>query len=178
MKLKTFLQIFGVIAVVATLVPVIAADFWWIRIYDYFHIQLTLLTMAALAAYFIRFDIKRKADYIFMGVLLACFLYQLLGIYPYLPHKNYVVGEASPGQTENNLIRFYAANVLQKNTDPSLLIKEIKQKDPDILLFTETDLKWRDNLTQAVSGYPYKVEVPLENTYGMLLYSKLEMLDP
>ena len=178
MKLKTFLQIFGIIAVVATLVPLFAADFWWIRIYDYFHIQLTLLTLAALAAYFIRFDIKSKADYIFMGVLLSCFIYQLLGIYPYLPHKNYIVGEASSGLSENNLIRFYAANVLQENTDPSLLIKEIEQKDPDVLLFTETDLKWRNNLSQAVSDYPYKVEIPLDNTYGMLLYSKLEMLEP
>ncbi|MFO7719137.1 MAG: endonuclease/exonuclease/phosphatase family protein [Gillisia sp.] len=178
MKLKTFLQIFGVIAVVATLVPLFAADFWWIRIYDFFHIQLTLLTLTALAAYFIRFDIKRKEDYIFMGVLLTCFIYQLIAIYPYFPHKNYFVGEASPTQNENNLIHFYAANVFQDNTDSSLLIKDIEEKDPDILLLTETDLRWRDNLSQAVLGYPYKVEVPLDNTYGMLLYSKLEMLDP
>lgn len=178
MKLKTFLQIFGVIAVVATLIPLVASDFWWIRIYDYFHIQLTMLTLAALAAYFIRFDIKRKEDYVFMVVLLICFVYQLVGIYPYLPHKNYIVGDASPDQSENNLIRFYAANVLQENTDPSLLIQEIIQKDPDVLLLTETDLTWRNNLSKAVSGYPYKVEIPLENTYGMLVYSKLEMLDP
>ncbi len=178
MKLKSFLQIFGVIAVVATLVPLFAADFWWIRIYDYFHIQLTLLTLTALAAYFIRFDIKEKKDYIFMGVLLTCFIYQLVGIYPYLPHKDYIVGDASPSQSEDNLIRLYAANVLQKNTDPSLLIQEIEQKDPDVLLLTETDLRWKNDLSQAVSGYPYKVEVPLENTYGMLLYSKLEMLEP
>ena len=178
MKLKTFLQIFGATAVVATLIPLFAADFWWIRIYDFLHIQLTLLTLAALAAYFLRFDIKRKEDYIFIGVLLACFIYQLVAIYPYLPHNDYKVGEASSGQTENNLIHIYAANVLQENTDPSVLIMEIEQKDPDIVLLTETDLKWRDNLSQAVSGYPYKVEVPLDNTYGMLLYSKFEMMDP
>ena len=82
MKLKSFLQGFGILAVIITLIPLIAADFWWIRVFDYPHIQLTLLTLTAIAAYFLRFEIKSWRDYVFMGVLLACFTYQFAKIYP------------------------------------------------------------------------------------------------
>lgn len=178
MKLKSILQILGIIAVVMTLIPLVAADFWWIRIFDYLHIQLTLLTLTAIAAYLIRFNIRWKEDYIFMGVLLACLTFQIIKIFPYLPHKNYEVGEASSDEKKENHIKIYAANVLQKNTKPDLLIQEIKIQDPDVILFTETNKRWQEALAKVVAKYPYKIEVALDNTYGMLVYSKLEMIDP
>ncbi|MCF4101682.1 endonuclease/exonuclease/phosphatase family protein [Gillisia sp. M10.2A] len=178
MKLKPFLQGFGIFAVVLTLIPIAAADFWWIRMFDYPHIQLTILTFVALMTYFIKFDVKWVEDYVFVVVLAACFLFQLLKIYPYLPHSNYEVGDSSPTVDKANTIKFYAANVLQKNTNPDLLIKEIEDKDPDILLLTETDKRWQNDVASAVAKYPYKAEMPLDNTYGMLLYSKLKMKDP
>ncbi|PRX50585.1 endonuclease/exonuclease/phosphatase family protein [Salegentibacter salegens] len=177
MTLKGFLQVFGIIAVVMTLVPLIAADFWWIRIFDYLHIQLTLLTLAAIAAYFIRFDIKRAEDYIFMGVLLACFLFQVVKIYPYFPHKNYEVGQVSE-ENFSNKFSLYAANVLQKNENPNLILADIKKQNPDVLLFTETNTRWKDDLAAVTNSYPYKVEIPLDNTYGMLFYSRLELKNP
>lgn len=178
MNLKSFLRIFGVIAVVITLVPLIAADFWWIRVFDYLHIQLTLLTLTAIAAYFIRFNIRWQEDYIFMGVLLACLTYQVIKIFPYLPHDDYEVGEASSLEKNENHIKFYSANVLQKNKKPDLLIEEIKKQNPDVILFTETNKRWQRDLAEVVADYPYKIEVPLDNTYGMLVYSRLEMTNP
>jgi len=177
MTLKGFLQVFGVIAVVMTLIPLIAADFWWIRIFDYLHIQLSLLTLTALAAYFIRFDIKRAEDYIFMGVLLACFIFQVVKIYTYFPHRNYEIGEVSE-ENFNNKFSLYTANVLQKNENPNLVIADIKKQNPDVLLFTETNTRWKNDLTEIANAYPYKVEIPLDNTYGMLLYSRLELKNP
>jgi len=177
MTLKGFLQVFGVIAVVMTLVPLIAADFWWIRIFDYLHIQLTLLTLTAIAAYFIRFDIKRAEDYIFMVVLLACFLFQVVKIYPYFPHGNYEVGEVAE-ENFSNKFSLYTANVLQENENPGLIIADIKKQNPDVLLFTETNTRWKDDLASIADTYPYKVEIPLDNTYGMLFYSRLKLKNP
>ncbi|OEY71423.1 endonuclease/exonuclease/phosphatase family protein [Salegentibacter salarius] len=177
MTLKGFLQVFGIIAVVMTLIPLIAADFWWIRIFDYLHIQLTLLTLTAIAAYFIRFDIKRTEDYIFMGVLLACFLFQVVKIYPYFPHGNYEVGDVSE-ENFSNKFSLYAANVLQKNENPDLIIADIKKQNPDVLLFTETNTRWKNDLAEITASYPYKVEAPLDNTYGMLFYSRLPLKNP
>ncbi|TDN89312.1 endonuclease/exonuclease/phosphatase (EEP) superfamily protein YafD [Salegentibacter sp. 24] len=177
MTLKGFLQVFGIIAVLMTLIPLIAADFWWIRIFDYLHIQLTLLTLTAIAAYFIRFDIKRVEDYVFMVVLLGCFFFQVIKIYPYFPHDNYEVGEVSE-ENFTNKFSLYAANVLQKNKNPKKLIADIKKQNPDVLLFTETNTRWKEDLSVITDTYPYKIEVPLDNTYGMLFYSRLKLKKP
>ena len=103
MTLKTFLRAFGILAVILTLIPLIAADYWWIRMFDYPHIQLTLLTLAALAAYFLRFEIKSWRDYAFVGVLLICFLYQFVKIMPYTPLVPLEVGEPSENVDENSI---------------------------------------------------------------------------
>lgn len=174
MKLKSFLQAFGITAIVLTLVPFIAADFWWIRIFDFPHTQLTILTMVALVTYFIKFDIKNKEDYIFVFVLGACFSYQLLKIYPYLPHGNFELLSAS-SDNEGPDLKFYIANVYQDNENSSLLKEEIRKKDADILLFMETDTRWMNSIREVVEAYQYRVEVPLANTYGMLLYSKFPL---
>lgn len=174
MKLKAFLQAFGLVAIIFTLIPFIAEDYWWIRVFDFPHTQLTILTMVALLTYFIKFDIKRREDYIFAIVLGACFTYQLLKIYPYLPHGNYELLEAS-AESEDLEIKFYIANVLQDNENPNILIQEIERRDADVLLFMETNSRWMNDIRKAVTAYPHRVEVPLDNTYGMLLYSKFPL---
>ncbi len=179
MKLKTFLEAFGILAVVLSLFPFVAADYWWIRIFDYPHVQLTILTLVALLVYFFRFNMRSWRDYAFVAVLAGCFLLQLTKIYPYTPFaskqikKNTIV---DPGRS----ISIMAANVLQKNKEYKKVLDEVLLRDPDLLIFTETDTTWRNQLRKGLQGfgYDYKVETPLSNTYGMLLYSKLQLIDP
>lgn len=179
MKLKPILQGFGILAVVITLIPLIAADFWWIRMFDYPHIQLTLLTLTAIAAYFFRFEIRSWRDYTFMAVLIACFIFQFGKIYPYTPFAPYDVGKPTEDVNEQTGFMLLTSNVLQKNKEKGLLIEEMKKLNPDIAVFTETDAKWNEAIRSGLgSDYPYKVEVPLDNTYGMILYSKLKLIDP
>ena len=66
MKLRRFFQIFGLLAIVLTIAPFVAADYWWIRVFDFPHIQLTILTGVALLLYFIKFNIRWIEDYIFV----------------------------------------------------------------------------------------------------------------
>jgi len=155
MKLKAFLQAFGLVAIIFTLIPFIAADYWWIRVFDFPHTQLTILTMVALLTYFIKFDLKSKEDYIFAIVLGACFTYQLLKIYPYIPHGNHELMDASPENGDLE-IKFYIANVLQDNDNPNILIQEIKNRDADILLFMETNNRWMKDIQPAVTAYHHR----------------------
>jgi endonuclease/exonuclease/phosphatase (EEP) superfamily protein YafD len=179
MNLKSFLQGFGILAVIITLIPLIAADFWWIRMFDYPHIQLTLLTLTAIAAYFLRFEIRSWRDYAFMAVLITCFIFQFGKIYPYTPFAAYDVGKPTEAVDKESGFMLLTSNVLQKNTETRLLIEEMKKLDPDIAVFTETDAIWSDAIKAGIGkDYPYKVEVPLDNTYGMLLYSKLKLINP
>lgn len=176
MKLKPFLQGFGLVAILLTLIPFIAADYWWIRVFDFPHTQLTILTFVALVVYFMKFNIKWIQDYVFVAVLGACFAFQLIRILPYVPHGNFEMED----HTEDNeapKIKFYIANVLQDNDKPDKLLKEIQEQDADIFLFMETNRRWMEDIRPAVSEYKYRVEVPLDNTYGMLLYSRLPLRD-
>jgi len=178
LKLKPILQTVGITAVTFTLLPLLAADYWWIRMFDYPHIQLTILTLVALITYFMRFEIKRWQDYVFVTVLIGCFIFQYIKIHPYTPYAAYEVLN-NTHQEKRKTIKLYTSNVLQTNEEYQLLINDYKEKDPDILLFVETNHTWMQEIKNTLpSSYKYRVEVPLDNTYGMLLYSKLELVNP
>lgn len=178
MRLKPFLQFLGIIAVLFTLFPFVAVDYWWIRIFDFPHTQLTIFTFVALIVYFVRFDIRSWRDYSFVLILTGCFVFQLGKIYPYTPFAAYEVKENDKVDPDNTL-KILVANVLQKNTQHDLLLKEILLKNPNLIVLTETNERWRKHLSPALEDrYPYKVEVPLDNTYGMLLFSNYELENP
>lgn len=178
MKLKTILQTFGALTVVLTLARFIAVDYWWVRMFDFPHVQLTILSVIAFLAYFIKFDFKWRNDYIFATLMLVCMLYQFAKIYIYTPLASYEILEATSTDTDKQ-IKFFAANVLQKNKEKNHLLSEIKKADADILLLTETNQAWRDVIVNDLDpAYKYRVEIPLDNTYGMLMYSKLELVNP
>lgn len=179
MSVKPVLQAIGVLAVVLTLFPFVAADYWWIRMFDYPHVQLTIFTLVALLIYFFRFDIRSWRDYTFIGVLSACFLFQLTKIYPYTPFADYQVKnnlEVNKDRTVSLLI----TNVLQKNKEYRKVLDEILLTDPDIIILTEANNRWRNELAPFIRkfGYTFQAEMPLDNTYGMLYYSRLKSINP
>ncbi|RMB57648.1 endonuclease/exonuclease/phosphatase family protein [Dokdonia sinensis] len=177
MKLKHFLQGFGILAVILTLLPLIAIDYWWIRIFDFPHAQLTTLTLIAIVTYFIKFDIKYYKDYLFVSVLIACFAFQLTKIYSYTPFSGKEALDSTITSQDSSLT-IYSANVLQKNEEYQLVLDQIEQRNPDIVLLMETDTKWKDGVNGTLSQkYPHHLLQPFDNTYGMLLYSKLPMTD-
>ena len=178
MTFKTFLQILGGTAIVLTLLPFIAADYWWIRVFDFPHLQLTVFTAIATFAYFMRFDIKWFKDYVFMTVMIACLVFQVLKIYPYTGIAKYEVLNAQNEKSEAQF-NIMVANVLQKNTKYDSLLAEVKTRNPDILLLLEADDKWLNAINPTLKNeYPYYKGAPLSNTYGMLLYSKLPLQNP
>ena len=177
-KLYTAIEIFAGLAIVLTLVPLIAIDYWWIRVFDFPHIQLTILTMVAFILFFIQFKWNCWQDYVVAAGLAACFVFQYTKIHSYLPYAEKDVNTTSDSY-QGDIIKIYTANVLQKNKKPAQLQQYIDTTTADILLFMETNLEWQDDIKKVLpSAYRYQVEVPLDNTYGVLLYSRLELVDP
>ena len=175
MNLKVFLKAFGIIAILLTLIPLIAANFWWIRMFDYPHLQLTSLTLIALLVYFIRFDVKSVGDYFFSLAIVACFVFQLLKIWPYTKLASLELLDAETAQVDSRL-KIFTSNVLQKNKDWEKVVSEAKKFDPDLMLFTETNPWWANQLKSAFSSsYAYQESVPLDNTYGMIMFSRFQL---
>lgn len=75
-------------------------------------------------------------------------------------------------------IKLLTANVLQKNENNDRLINLIKDLDADIMVLTEANNRWKNVIIKYLSSeYKYKVELPLDNTYGILMYSKFELIN-
>ena len=160
-------------AVLCTLLPLVVLDYWWIRIFDFPHVQLTGFTLFALLIYFIRFDIKSFKDYLFVSVLAGCFTFQMLKIYKYTPLFT-VEANSSTIVEDSNTLKLFSANVLQKNKDYQIVLNQISEKNPDVVLLMETDQTWKNAIhTHLAEKYPYQLLKPLDNTYGMLFYSQL-----
>ncbi|MGS2726256.1 endonuclease/exonuclease/phosphatase family protein [Psychroserpens sp. BH13MA-6] len=177
MTFKLVLKIFGIIAILITITPIFALDYWWIRIFDFPHTQLTFLTALAILVYFIKFDFKNEGDYAFVLILVACFVFQFVKIYPFTLFAGEELKPSSKNVTTQ--ISFLTANVYQDNEDTQKIIKAIDDSDADVMVLTEANNRWRDVISQAISDdYKYQIEFPLDNTYGMLLYSKLKLVNP
>ncbi|MDN3494237.1 endonuclease/exonuclease/phosphatase family protein [Winogradskyella bathintestinalis] len=173
--LKNILTGFGMLAIILTLMPFVALDYWWIRMFDFPHLQLTFLTVLAILFYIIKFDFKAWRDYLFIGILIACCIFQFLKIFPYTAFAQYEVLNSEKNKPK---ISLFTANVLQKNREYQLLKTMYKDINADIMLFTETDSKWTNALNADMSPiFGHTIKVPKENTYGMLLYSRLELFD-
>lgn len=80
---------------------------------------------------------------------------------------------AAPDETISLLI----ANVLQENRDAATFLRRIEETGPDIILAVETSSWWDAQLAILQERYPHAVRHPQENTYGMHLFSRLELRD-
>jgi endonuclease/exonuclease/phosphatase (EEP) superfamily protein YafD len=72
-------------------------------------------------------------------------------------------------------ISILVSNVLTPNTQYHKLLEIVHRRQPDILLTLESDKKWEEALKELEEEYKYTVKVPMDNLYGMHLYSKLKL---
>lgn len=74
-------------------------------------------------------------------------------------------------------VSILVSNVLTPNSAYHKLIEQVQQHQPDMLLTLESDSAWQRALAVLHDDYPHRVAVPLDNLYGMHLYSRLPLHD-
>jgi endonuclease/exonuclease/phosphatase (EEP) superfamily protein YafD len=57
------------------------------------------------------------------------------------------------------------------------MLNLVNKYNPDLFITTETDIIWQKALSSLEEQFPHRVMVPQSNTYGLHLYSKLELED-
>ncbi len=108
--------------------------------------------------------------------LIAALAYQLKMVLPYTFIWKKQVKQVKQDQLDpQRQISLIVSNVLTTNTQYHRLIEQIQTHQPDLVLTLETDQTWQNELSVIEADYPYRVPVPLDNLYGMHLYSKLEL---
>jgi endonuclease/exonuclease/phosphatase (EEP) superfamily protein YafD len=162
--------------ILATALPLVRAEAWWIRIFDFPRLQILILAALAAAAYLPFLD-GSTPSLLFMGALLASLAYQCFMMFPYTPFARKQVDDSKRASDASTVCLLFA-NVLMTNRDSGRLKALIRRVDPDLVLAVETDEWWRGELAFLKETHQYAVEHPRDNTYGMLLYSRLPLVDP
>ena len=83
--------------------------------------------------------------------------------------------EGSPD--DDNIVSILSANVKMSNRDYERTLDAVRMIDPDILIFLETDEGWANALRALKTDWPEVAGKPLDNTYGMLLFSRYTLID-
>ena len=173
--MKAILTLLALSFITATLLPLLRNDQWWIRIFDFPRAQIAVGGIVLIAAFLLWGGVARILDGLVLAGLVLCIGYQLFQMLPYTPlfGKQVLPAEASHGGAGLSLL---IANVLMTNHEADAFLELVRTRDPDVILTVETDGWWEERLRVLESDYPYTVKHPLENTYGMLLYSRLELV--
>lgn len=179
--LHGLILVVSLVAILWTLLPLLRSDAWWIRGFEFPRVQITVLLFVTWVLYGAAIGWSRPLDVAFLSALGLCIAFQLIQIAPYtLPYPVQLkpaeveAEAASSGATLSVVV----ANVLTPNRNAEALLKHIRSVDPDVVMAVETDEWWESQLDQLNADYPYAVKHPLDNLYGMHLYSKLELIDP
>lgn len=160
--------------VLISFLPLVRSDFWTFRILEYPRFQKLILGFFCLFVQFFLWQQNKDAFPFLFAASAICCVYLLVKIYPYTPFapKEMVRADA---YTKEGSLKILTANVLQTNQDFGRMLQQIRSMDPDLVFLLETDESWAAGVKELDKTYPYQIKKPLNNTYGLLFYSRLPL---
>jgi endonuclease/exonuclease/phosphatase (EEP) superfamily protein YafD len=164
------------ILVTATLLPLWRNPHWLVRGMDFPRLQLAAIALLLMLAQVVSLNLAEPQAWTLIGLTLACLAWQLWWITPYtiLWRKEVKTTKNSSPDCKLSIL---TANVLTSNRNVDALLKLVDQYKPDVLVTLESDEWWQRHLYTLESSMPYSMKCPLDNLYGMHVYSRLPLED-
>lgn len=159
--------------IICSFIPLIKNDYWTFRVFEYPRMQKLVIGLCSLALLLVFAQASNYKTTV-AALLIATIAYLIYQILPFTPLWKKQVETAKkdiPDQTLNIMI----SNVYEFNENHSGCLAEIKKNNPDLVFLLETNQRWADALASLDESYPYHLKQPLENTYGLLFYSKFPL---
>ncbi len=177
--LRIVLTVLAVVLVLATALPLTRSSEWWVRMFDFPRMQIAVAAVVVLALY-ATFDVwmgePTKWEWVLLVALAAATAYQVVRMVPYTPLHSVQTLDAEAALADSSRrFRFVVSNVLMENRDGDRWLRVMREADPDVIAAVETDGWWAETARALADDYPHHVEVPQDDTYGMLVYSKLPL---
>ena len=162
------------ILVLLTVLPLFETDEWWVRLWDYPRLQIATLLAISLVGLVIIGPRKGRLFWIAVAGGLAALTWQLLQVASYIP--GWPVEVAVTEQCDpKRRVRLLNANVLLTNKDHEALLRLVRGTDPDAVLLLEPGPEWAEAVRPLFRDYPHRVSLPIPNTYGLMLLSRLPL---
>lgn len=175
--LRIILLIFSILSLIAVMMPLIRKDLWVYRIFDYPRLQKIFIIGVLLAIWVSLYhDSDSWFDLFVIGALLLSFIFLGYQILPFSPFGEKMI-EKSKNEDSDETLDVLVSNVYQYNSKYEKLLAVIENRNPDIIFLLETDKKWVKAVNKLQEEYPYSIEIPMDNTYGLLFYSKLKVVN-
>jgi endonuclease/exonuclease/phosphatase (EEP) superfamily protein YafD len=163
----------GLLLLLPTLLPLLSVEWWWVRVWDFPRAQLVGLYLVMIVLLLLVAG-RGWASLAISGLLALALLHQLTWIVPYLPLAPLQTQYATMTDQAFTL-RILIANVLMTNRAADRFISMVERIEPDLVIITEPDAWWAEQLGVLDVSFPYHTKYPLENTYGMMVYSRLPL---
>lgn len=168
------LSLFTALLLLVTILPLSRNPHWMVRGLDFPRLQIACLALALLTVHLWLLDWPKAMTWILIAATASCLIWQISWILPYSIVWPREV-KSSAGNNPVRQISILTANVLTPNRQADLLIELVNTHQPDVLVTLESDQWWEDQLQVLETDMPYSVKCPLDNLYGMHVYSKLPL---
>lgn len=173
--MDTALTAASVFFIAVSWAPLLPSSHWLVRVWEFPRLQIAAIISLLLIGYAFKvtcYAPLNSLSLILVVGLIVSLIYQVVWIIPYTPLYKREVQCVSNEDTSRNL-SVLSSNVYMPNNDFRKLIEHVRNKHPDFLVTLESNEKWQKGISEIESEYPYRKFCPLENLYGMHLYSKI-----
>jgi endonuclease/exonuclease/phosphatase (EEP) superfamily protein YafD len=164
-----------VLVVLCTMLPLIRTGRWWIRALDFFRLQIA--TIALLTCGLVLVVSNESFLRLWLLVVLAgCLIFHGYRLYPYtlLSAPQVLPATKTDPAYQMSLL---VANIQMDNHQSDRFIATVRAANPDVICLLETDEWWIHHLHELTDAYPYTVQQPQDNFYGMAVYSRFPLLN-
>lgn len=165
-----------VILVILTLLPLWRYEAWWVRSLDFPRLQLFYISLLLLVVETIRLDFSQLEAWLLISPAVLCLVYHAWWILPYTRWFKAEVRSVDKVDPRRS-VRILTANVLMTNRNAGAFLGLVRETRPDVLVTLESNEWWQSRLDSLASDYTFTIKCPLENLYGMHVYSRFPLTD-
>ncbi|WP_077343130.1 endonuclease/exonuclease/phosphatase family protein [Pseudocolwellia agarivorans] len=162
--------------IAATIIPLLRCSHWLIRIFDFPRLQFIIGGCILLISQVLFMPNTSPLFFTYFTLTMLSIIWQLWWVLPYTRFWRKEV-QTSKEHDPKNQLTILNYNVLMMNRNAGALIELVKFHNPDVLVTLESDKWWEKALSTLTQEMPYTVNCPLDNLYGMHVFSKLPLAD-
>lgn len=173
------LQLTGTLLALCSFLPLIKTSLWWLRILDFPRVHIALILTVIMVVYLVLYMERpwSTGEISLVGFWALSIINEIRYIYHFTPLAK-IEALKTEVQKPENAFTLMISNVRMTNPHHEKFLELVSQEKPDMLVINEPSEKWHQHIRPELEiHYPYAIKKPLENTYGMIFYSKFKLHD-